>query len=118
MDYVRLGGTGLLVSPLCLGTMMFGNWGNRDHEECISTIHAAFDAGINFVDTANVYSRGESEQIVGKALKGHRDQVVLATKGYGRVGEGPNDKGTSRRHIIQAVEDSLERLETDYIDLY
>lgn len=118
MEYVRLGGTGLRVSPLCLGCMMFGSWGNPDHEEGIRTIHAALTAGINFLDTANVYSAGESEEIVGKALKGRRDEVVLATKFHGRMGDGPNDYGNTRRHIFHAVEDSLRRLQTDYIDLY
>lgn len=118
MDYVRLGGTGLRVSPLCLGCMMFGSWGNPDHEESIRIIHEAIDAGINFLDTANVYSMGESEEIVGKALKGRRDEVILATKFHGPMGGGPNDRGNSRAHIFRAVEDSLRRLETDYIDLY
>lgn len=118
MEYVRLGGTGLRVSPLCLGCMMFGSWGNPDHEEGIRTIHAGLAAGINFLDTANVYSAGESEEIVGKALKGRRDQVVLATKFHGRMGNGPNDYGNTRRHIFQAVDDSLRRLQTDSIDLY
>lgn len=118
MDYVRLGGTGLRVSPLCLGCMMFGFWGNPDHEESIRIIHEAIDAGINFLDTANVYSAGESEEITGKALKGRRDEVVLATKFHGPMGDGPNDRGNTRKHIFQAVEDSLRRLQTDYIDLY
>jgi aryl-alcohol dehydrogenase-like predicted oxidoreductase len=118
MDYVRLGGTGLRVSPLCLGCMMFGQWGNPDHEEGIQVIHRAIDAGINFLDTANVYSMGESEEIVGKALKGKRDDVILATKFHGPMGSGPNDRGNSRVHIMRAVENSLRRLDTDYIDLY
>lgn len=118
MDYVRLGGTGVRVSPLCLGCMMFGGWGNPDHDDCVRTIHEAMDAGINFLDTANVYSQGESEEIVGKALKGRRDEVVLATKFHGRMGEGQNDFGNHRKHIRKAVEDSLRRLGTDYIDLY
>lgn len=118
MDYVRLGGTGLRVSPLCLGCMMFGGWGNTDHEECTRIIHTALDAGINFLDTANVYSAGESEEIVGKALKGRRDDVIVATKFHGRMGPGPNDRGNHRRHIFRAVEDSLRRLECDHIDLY
>lgn len=118
MDYVRLGGTGLRVSPLCLGCMMFGGWGNPDHEESVRVIHEALDAGINFLDTANVYSFGESEEITGKALKGRRDDVVLATKFHAPMGEGPNDRGNSRKHIFRAVEDSLRRLDTDYIDLY
>lgn len=118
MTYVRLGRTGVRVSPLCLGTMMFGAWGNPDHNESIKTIHAAIDAGINFLDTADIYSAGESEQIVGKALKGIRDEVVLATKFHNPMGPGPNDQGNSRLHIIRAVEESLRRLDTDYIDLY
>jgi aryl-alcohol dehydrogenase-like predicted oxidoreductase len=118
MDYVRLGGTGLRVSPLCLGCMMFGWWGNSDHDESIRIIHETIDAGINFLDTANVYSAGESEEIVGKALKDRRDGVVLATKFHGPMGEGPNDRGNNRKHIFRAVEDSLRRLQTDYIDLY
>lgn len=118
MDYVRLGGTGLHVSPLCLGCMMFGQWGNTDHEECVRIINEALDAGINFVDTANIYSFGESEEITGKALKGRRDDVVLATKFHAPMGTGPNDRGNTRKHIFRAVEDSLRRMDTDYIDLY
>ena len=118
MDHVRLGGTGLRVSPLCLGCMMFGAWGNPDHDESIAIIHKAVDEGINFLDTANVYSWGESEEIVGKALKDRREDVVLATKVHGRMGDGPNDQGNSRKNIIKAVENSLTRLQTDYIDLY
>ncbi|HEU5002048.1 MAG TPA: aldo/keto reductase [Actinomycetota bacterium] len=118
MRYVTLGTTGVSVSPLCLGTMMFGAWGNPDHAACIRTIHEALDAGINFVDTANVYSAGESEEIVGAALKGRRDEVVLATKFHATMGPGPNDRGNSRKHIFAAVEGSLRRLGTDYIDLY
>jgi aryl-alcohol dehydrogenase-like predicted oxidoreductase len=118
VDYRNLGRTGVKVSPLCLGTMMFGQRGNADHEDCIRIIHRALDAGINFVDTANVYSSGESEQIVGKAMKGRRDEVVLATKVHGTMGSGPNDRGNSRVHILREVEDSLCRLQTDYIDLY
>jgi aryl-alcohol dehydrogenase-like predicted oxidoreductase len=118
MEYRRLGNTGLNVSPLCLGTMMLGGWGNRDEDECIRMIHTALDAGINFIDTANVYSQGGSETIVGKALVGRREDVVLATKVWGRMGKGPNDQGLSRKHIRRQVEDSLRRLQTDYIDLY
>lgn len=118
MRYVPLGVTGVQVSPLCLGTMMFGAWGNTDRPECIRTIHQALDAGINFVDTANVYSAGESEEIVGEALQGRRDDVVLATKFHAAMGPGPNDRGNHRKHIFRAVEDSLRRLRTDYIDLY
>lgn len=118
MEYVRLGTTGLRVSPLCLGCMMFGAWGNPDHDECVRIVRTAVDAGVNFLDTANVYSAGESEEIVGKALRGRRDEVILATKFHARMGAGPNDSGNSRRHILRAVEDSLRRLGTDFIDLY
>ncbi|HXE46139.1 MAG TPA: aldo/keto reductase [Conexibacter sp.] len=119
MDYRTLGRTGMQVSPLCLGTMMFGAWGNADHDDSIRIIHAALDAGVNFVDTADVYSRGESEQIVGKALAGgRRDQVILATKVHGSMGRDPNERGNSRRWIVREVEDSLRRLQTDWIDLY
>src|SRR5918998_1247019 len=113
-----LAGTGVQVSPLCLGAMMFGAWGNTDHDESIRIIHAALDGGINFVDTADVYARGESEEIVGKALKGRRDDVILATKFHGPMSEDPNRQGSSRRWITRAVEDSLRRLDTDWIDLY
>ena len=118
MEYRTLGRTGVEVSPLCLGAMMFGAWGNPDHDESIRIVHRALDAGINFVDTADVYSQGESEEIVGKALQGRRDQVVLATKFHGRMGEGPNRSGNSRRWIVQEVEASLRRLQTAWIDLY
>src|SRR4029079_4275714 len=118
MEYRPLGRTGVQVSKLCLGTMMFGAWGNEDHEDSIRVIHAALDAGVNFVATADVYSAGESEQIVGKALKGRRDHVVLATKFFMPMGEDPNRRGGSRRWIVRAVEDSLRRLGTDWIDLY
>ncbi len=119
MEYRTLGHTGVRVSPLCLGAMMFGAWGNTDHEESIGIIHRALDAGINFIDTADVYSRGESEEIVGKALKGgRRDNVVLATKVHGTMGDDPNQFGNSRRWIIREVESSLRRLDTDWIDLY
>jgi aryl-alcohol dehydrogenase-like predicted oxidoreductase len=113
-----LGTTGLRVSPLCLGAMMFGAWGNRDHDDSIEVIHRALDAGINFIDTADVYSAGESEEIVGKALAGRRDDVVLATKLHGAMGEDPNRQGNSRRWIMRACEESLRRLGTDWIDLY
>jgi aryl-alcohol dehydrogenase-like predicted oxidoreductase len=118
MEYRNLGRSGLRVSPLCLGTMMFGSWGNPDHRESIRVIHRALDAGINFVDTANVYSAGESEVIVGEALKGRRDGVVLATKVWGPMGDGPHQRGLSRKAIQEAVEHSLRRLQTDVIDLY
>lgn len=118
MHYRRLGRTGLKVSPLCLGAMMFGAWGNPDHDESIAVIHAALDAGINFIDTADVYSGGESEEIVGKAIAGRRDEVVLATKFYAPMGQGPNDGGGSRHWIMRECENSLRRLGTDHIDLY
>jgi aryl-alcohol dehydrogenase-like predicted oxidoreductase len=119
MNYRPLGRTGVSVSPLCLGTMMFGAFGNSDHDDAIAVIHRALDAGINFIDTADVYSAGESEQIVGKALAGgRRENVVLATKVSMPFGDDPNHRGTSRRWITQAVEGSLRRLQTDWIDLY
>ncbi|GAB3809980.1 aldo/keto reductase [Micromonospora zhanjiangensis] len=122
MRYRTLGGTGIEVSAYCLGTMMFqagdGSQVNPDHDDCVRIIHAALDQGINFVDTADMYGRGESEEIVGKALRGRRDDVVLATKVHFPMGEGPNRGGNSRRWIVRAVEDSLRRLGTDWIDLY
>jgi aryl-alcohol dehydrogenase-like predicted oxidoreductase len=125
IEYRKLGGTGVSVSPLCLGAMMFGAWGNTDHEDSVRIIHHALDAGINFIDTADVYSRGESEEIVGKALAGgRRDAVVLATKLHGKMHDeeggfgDPNHFGNSRRWIIQEVENSLRRLKTHWIDLY
>jgi len=119
MDYRPFARTGVKVSPLCLGAMMFGGWGNPDHDDCIRIIHRALDAGINFIDTADVYARGESEEIVGKALAGgRREHVVLATKVHGTMGEDPNAFGNSRRWIIREVENSLRRLKTDWIDLY
>ena len=118
MDYRPLGTTGVLVSPLCFGAMMLGSWGNSDHDDSIRIIHRALEAGINFIDTADRYSNGESEEIVGKALKGRRDDVVLATKVRGVMGPDPNQRGTSRRWIIRSCEDSLRRLGTDWIDLY
>lgn len=118
MEYRRLGRSGVKTSPLCLGTMMFGQRGNPDHADCVRIIHRALDAGINFVDTANVYSSGESETIVGEALKGRRQEVVLATKVHGVMGKGPNDRGNNRVHILREVENSLCRLQTEYIDLY
>src|SRR4051795_10150516 len=111
MEHRQLGRTGVSVSKFCLGAMMFGAWGNPDHDESIRIIHAALDAGLNFVDTADVYSRGESEEIVGKALKGRRDDVVLATKVHGTMGDDPNQRGNSRRWIMRAAEDSLRRLD-------
>jgi aryl-alcohol dehydrogenase-like predicted oxidoreductase len=119
MELRTLGQTGVKVSPLCLGAMMFGAWGETDHDKSIRIIHRALDAGVNFVDTADVYARGESEEIVGKALAGgRRDNVVLATKVHGTMGDDPNQFGNSRRWIMREVEDSLRRLGTDWIDLY
>jgi aryl-alcohol dehydrogenase-like predicted oxidoreductase len=119
MEYRPLGRSGMSVSQLCLGAMMFGAAGNPDHEDSVKIIHRALDAGINFIDTADVYSTGESEQIVGQALaSGRRDSVVLATKAGLPFGRDPNQRGTSRRWITQAVEGSLRRLGTDWIDLY
>ncbi|QWZ10293.1 aldo/keto reductase [Nocardioides panacis] len=128
MEYRSLGRTGMQVSPLCLGAMMFGAWGEPDHDTSVGIIHRALDAGINFVDTADVYSQGESEEIVGKALKGRRDDVILATKFHGQMGVDvgapmgtpgdPNKRGNSRRWILAEVENSLRRLQTDWIDLY
>lgn len=118
MQYRPLGRTGVLISPLCLGTMMFGPWGNDDKADAIRIIHAALDAGINVVDTADVYSGGVSEEIVGEALRGRRDDVVLATKFFMPMNDDPNHRGGSRRWIIREVENSLRRLGTDHLDLY
>jgi aryl-alcohol dehydrogenase-like predicted oxidoreductase len=122
MEYRKLGRTGVEVSPLCLGAMMFGAWGNTDHKECSRIIQRAVDEGINFTDTADVYSAGESEEIVGDFLAtagpGRRQDIVVATKFHGRMGEGPNREGNSRRWIISECEASLRRLKTDYIDIY
>src|ERR1700753_425056 len=118
MERRILGATGISVSEMALGAMMFGAGGNPDHNESIRVIHAALDAGINLVDTADVYSSGESETIVGQAIKGRRDEVVLATKFGLPMGADPNRSGGSRRWISHAVEDSLRRLGTDHIDLY
>jgi aryl-alcohol dehydrogenase-like predicted oxidoreductase len=119
MEYRNLGSTGVKVSPLCLGAMMFGAWGNTDHDDSIRIIHRALDAGINFIDTADVYSAGESESIVGKALSTiDRSRVVLATKVHFPMGDDPNAQGNSRRWIMAEVDNSLRRLGTDYIDLY
>jgi aryl-alcohol dehydrogenase-like predicted oxidoreductase len=130
MEYRPLGRTGMHVSPLCLGAMMFGAWGEPDHDTSVGIIHRALDAGINFIDTADVYSQGESEVIVGKALAGgRRDDVILATKFHGQMGVpvdkpfgapggDPNQRGNSRRWIVKEVENSLRRLQTDWIDLY
>jgi aryl-alcohol dehydrogenase-like predicted oxidoreductase len=119
MEMRVLGTTGVKVSPLCLGAMMFGAWGNTDHDDSIRIIDRALDAGLNFIDTADVYSGGESEEIVGKALAaGRRDRVVLATKAHSRMGDDVNEQGNSRRWIVRECESSLRRLGTDYIDLY
>src|ERR1700730_10720545 len=106
MQYRTLGRTGIRVSPYCLGAMMFGGLGNPDHDDCIRIIHKALDFGVNFIDTADAYGRGESEEIVGKALKGRRDRVVVCTKVYHPMGDDPNQRGSSRRWIMRAVEDS------------
>ena len=129
MKYRTLGRTGIKVSPYCLGAMMFGAAGNPDHDDSVRIIHKALDAGINFIDTADIYSGGESEEIVGKALKGRRDSVVLATKARFSAGHGgggadgggfsdPNRQGASRRWLVRALDDSLRRLQTDHVDLF
>src|SRR5437762_12627493 len=118
MEYRNLGRSGLKVSPFCLGTMVLGAWGNTDRGECVGVVHRALDAGINFVDTSNNYSAGESEEIVGEALAGRRQAVVLATKVWAPMGPGPNERGLSRKAIFDQVEASLRRLRTDFIDLY
>jgi len=119
MDYRPLGRAGMSVSPLCLGAMMFGAFGNADHDDAVRIIHKALDAGINVIDTADGYSAGESEQIIGKALAGgRRANVVIAVKTGLRDGSHPNAGGGSRRWITEAVEGSLRRLQTDWIDLY
>ena len=116
MDYANMGRTGLEVSRICLGCLTFG--GQADEKESLRIVDAAWDAGINFFDTANVYTETLSEQFLAKALKGRRDRAVIATKVRGRMGPGVNDIGLSRKHIMDAVEGSLTRLQTDYIDLY
>ena len=116
MEYRLLGRTGVRVSPLCLGAMNFGH--PTPDDEAIRIIHAALDGGVNFVDTANMYNAGRSEEIVGRALAGRRQRVVLATKFHFKMGDGPNDQGNSRLHVLKACDDSLRRLGTDYIDLY
>src|SRR3546814_605396 len=118
MEHLPLGRTGIQVSSLCLGTIMFGAWGNTDEGECARMVHTALDSGINFIDTADVYAFGESEEILGRALAGRRDDVVLATKFHNAMGDDLNQRGNSRRWIVRAVEDSLRRLGTDWIDLY
>lgn len=129
MEYIRLGDTGLEVSQLCLGCANFGTgtargdrdrweWTNDDREQSLAVIDRAIDAGINYLDTANFYSQGESEKIVGEAIAGRRDDLVVATKVGSPMGEGPNEDGLSRKHIVEQCEASLDRLGTDYIDLY
>jgi aryl-alcohol dehydrogenase-like predicted oxidoreductase len=118
MRYRTLGVTGMEVSVYCLGAMMFGYEGNGDHQECTRIIHRALDDGINFIDTADAYSDGESEVIVGKALRDKREEVIISTKGHFQMGEGRNRSGNSRRWLVQAVDASLRRLQTDWIDLY
>jgi aryl-alcohol dehydrogenase-like predicted oxidoreductase len=119
VEYRPFGRTGVQVSPLTLGAMNFGSWGNPDQDDGIRIIHRALDAGINVIDTADVYSQGESEVVVGKALAGgRRDDVVLATKFHNPMGDEPNQRGNSRRWIVREVEHSLRRLQTDWIDLY
>lgn len=117
MKYRKLGRTGVNVSEICLGTATFGNE-VADEKESIKLIRDAYEQGINFFDTANTYSEGRSEEILGKAVKDFRDQVILATKVWCKVGNGANDESTSAYHIIREVENSLRRLQTDYIDLY
>ena len=116
MDYVRLGRTGLKVSEYCIGADNFGD--QTDQAEALKIMGQAFDAGVNFIDTANSYVHGVSEEIVGRFIKARRSEVVLATKGRGKVGEGPNDVGVNRKYVMQAIDDSLRRLGTDYVDLY
>jgi len=118
MEFRTLGRTGVKVSAYCLGAMMFGEWGNTDQDECVAMMHTALDAGVNFIDTADVYSAGASEEIVGMALQGRRDEVVLATKVHGQMGQGQNERGNTRLWIMREVEASLRRLGTDRIDLY
>ena len=116
MEYRRLGKSGLKVSEICLGTMTFGH--GADETEANRMVHLACDAGINFFDTANSYGDGESEVLLGKALKGRRRDAVVATKFFNPMGNGPNDSGMSRVHIMQAIDDSLKRLQMDYVDIY
>jgi aryl-alcohol dehydrogenase-like predicted oxidoreductase len=118
MQYRALGSTGIKVSTLALGAMNFGAFGNPDHDDSVRIVHAALDAGINLVDTADVYSVGESEEIIGKALEGRRDSVVLATKAGNPMSDDPNETGSSRRWLTRSVESSLRRLRTDRIDLF
>ena len=116
MEYVQLGKSGVRVSRICLGTMMFG--GPADEADSLALMERAFDAGVNFVDTANIYVKGESERIVGKGIAKRRDQVVLATKATSKMGDGPNQSGSSRFHLMNELEASLKRLATDYIDIW
>src|SRR5690606_17128243 len=125
MEYRQLGGSGLKVPALCLGTGTFGGgtemfraWGQVDVDEATRLIDICLEAGLNMFDSADVYSRGLAEEILGQAIKGRRDQVLISTKGSFRAGEGPNAIGSSRYHLTHAVEGSLRRLQTDYIDLY
>jgi aryl-alcohol dehydrogenase-like predicted oxidoreductase len=118
VEYRTLGRTGISVSVYCLGTMMFGAWGNPDERDCRAMVRTALDAGINVFDTADVYDDGVSEEILGRALVGVRDDVVVATKFQNPMGDDPNRKGNSRRWIMRAVDDSLRRLGTDWIDVY
>jgi aryl-alcohol dehydrogenase-like predicted oxidoreductase len=118
MRYRLLGGTGVLVSRFGLGTMVLGVWGNRDLDECVRIVHRALDAGINLVDTADIYGAGENEEIVARAIAGRRDDVVLATKFHGSMGDDVNQRGDSRRWVMRAVDDSLRRLGVDHVDLY
>jgi hypothetical protein len=118
MEYRPLGRTGVKVSALCLGAMMFGPWGNDDRADAIRIIHRAIDAGINFIDTADVYSAGVSEEIVGQALANRREDVFLATKFFMPMGDKPNERGASRKWIMREIDNSLRRLDTDYLDLY
>lgn len=121
MEYRILGRTGVSVSTYCLGTMMFGRWGNPDVDECVAMVDTALDAGVNFIDTADVYSEGMAEEITGHTLRTcgrPRSALVLATKVFGSTGPGLNDRGASRGHIIDGAKGSLKRLGTDYIDLY
>jgi aryl-alcohol dehydrogenase-like predicted oxidoreductase len=118
MEMTTLGRTGMQVSRICFGAMTLGRWGNTDESECIGMVHRALDAGINFIDTADVYGSGDSETILGQALAGKRDDVILATKVNHQFGEGFNHSGNSRRWIFRQIDESLRRLKTDWIDLY
>src|SRR5437016_2276620 len=117
MEYRQLGRTGTRVAPLCVGCMNFGDLGT-DKDEAVRIVHSSLERGLNFFDTANVYSRGRSEEMLGAGLQGRRDQAIVATKVHGVMGDGPNDRGNSRTSILRMVDDSLRRLQTDWIDLY